>query len=527
MGPDPASGGESEGPASADDGLPQRQATGSEPLQVICVVPGCDAVLQPRPNDRSQRQKVCSDHQSADTVQLQPGVDCRFCQRCARFQPVEWFQGSKRSCEASLAAHNLRRRRSRAEQKLNDDVSSIPSGFPEMKCIVDGCNEVLDPRQYMQRRYKACVGHQRALSVVVDGVKQRFCQQCSRFQPVGDFDDDKHSCRTRLASHNARRRKQPRLTNEDGDHLASQTSPSSSRPHRRSSQSAGAELPAGDRGSSPPVHGATSSPRKANTYMASSFMQISSHGQSRRGTDAERRFSTMSDDSASLTLGTGIGGQLARLSSEFLHSSADRPYSLSWDDCNPPAADAAAPYPASMDRPAFPMFPPDAYFRSRLPTFPSGPIPPSAGLTSSPRFAGHPHVAQTASFLRQQEAQAIAQAALEYNYLLSGTSNSGPFQVPPTAWAPTGPGQRGATADVAPARWEAFALGGRASHYHAAEAHVADRGDLNPRHHGSEIGPAAARSPAGRQEGRIKSPDSSPPPASRRNYGASGARSVR
>ncbi|CAA6668680.1 unnamed protein product [Spirodela intermedia] len=44
-------------------------------------------------------------------------------------------------------------------------------------------------------------------TVVVAGLCQRFCQQCSRFHEISEFDDAKRSCRKRLAGHNERRRK--------------------------------------------------------------------------------------------------------------------------------------------------------------------------------------------------------------------------------------------------------------------------------------------------------------------------------
>lgn len=48
------------------------------------------------------------------------------------------------------------------------------------------------------------------LPPVAAALQVRFCQQCGRFQPLGDFDGDKRSCRVRLQRHNARRRKRPR-----------------------------------------------------------------------------------------------------------------------------------------------------------------------------------------------------------------------------------------------------------------------------------------------------------------------------
>ncbi|CAA6659947.1 unnamed protein product [Spirodela intermedia] len=43
--------------------------------------------------------------------------------------------------------------------------------------------------------------------VMVNGLEQRFCQQCSRFHMLAEFDEGKRSCRKRLDGHNRRRRK--------------------------------------------------------------------------------------------------------------------------------------------------------------------------------------------------------------------------------------------------------------------------------------------------------------------------------
>ncbi|KAG5610281.1 hypothetical protein H5410_021562 [Solanum commersonii] len=43
--------------------------------------------------------------------------------------------------------------------------------------------------------------------VIILGVERRFCQLCSRFHSLSDFDENKRSCRRRLSDHNARRRK--------------------------------------------------------------------------------------------------------------------------------------------------------------------------------------------------------------------------------------------------------------------------------------------------------------------------------
>jgi hypothetical protein len=46
-------------------------------------------------------------------------------------------------------------------------------------------------------------------SIIREGKRQRFCQQCGRFHDLTCFDGDKRSCRARLQRHNARRRKKP------------------------------------------------------------------------------------------------------------------------------------------------------------------------------------------------------------------------------------------------------------------------------------------------------------------------------
>ncbi|KAK9688879.1 hypothetical protein RND81_09G018000 [Saponaria officinalis] len=70
------------------------------------------------------------------------------------------------------------------------------------KCAVD----LTEAKRY-HRRHKVCEFHAKAPSVLVCGLRQRFCQQCSRFHELSEFDEAKRSCRRRLAGHNERRRK--------------------------------------------------------------------------------------------------------------------------------------------------------------------------------------------------------------------------------------------------------------------------------------------------------------------------------
>ncbi|XP_059663184.1 squamosa promoter-binding protein 1-like [Cornus florida] len=74
-------------------------------------------------------------------------------------------------------------------------------------CQAEKCSaDLTDAKQY-HRRHKVCEYHAKAQVVIVDGIRQRFCQQCSRFHELSEFDEAKRSCRRRLAGHNERRRK--------------------------------------------------------------------------------------------------------------------------------------------------------------------------------------------------------------------------------------------------------------------------------------------------------------------------------
>ncbi|CAN4086231.1 unnamed protein product [Withania somnifera] len=74
-------------------------------------------------------------------------------------------------------------------------------------CQVQGCGKDLSSCKDYHKRHKVCEVHSKTAKVIVNGIEQRFCQQCSRFHLLVEFDDGKRSCRKRLAGHNERRRK--------------------------------------------------------------------------------------------------------------------------------------------------------------------------------------------------------------------------------------------------------------------------------------------------------------------------------
>ncbi|KAK8526306.1 hypothetical protein V6N12_020784 [Hibiscus sabdariffa] len=74
-------------------------------------------------------------------------------------------------------------------------------------CQVEGCNLNLSSAKDYHRKHRVCESHSKSPKVIVGGLERRFCQQCSRFHSLSEFDEKKRSCRRRLSDHNARRRK--------------------------------------------------------------------------------------------------------------------------------------------------------------------------------------------------------------------------------------------------------------------------------------------------------------------------------
>ncbi|XWS32390.1 hypothetical protein CRYUN_Cryun23aG0155500 [Craigia yunnanensis] len=88
-----------------------------------------------------------------------------------------------------------------------------PSSTNSPRCQAEGCNADLTHAKHYHRRHKVCEFHSKASTVIAAGLTQRFCQQCSRFHLLSEFDNGKRSCRKRLADHNRRRRKSQQQPN--------------------------------------------------------------------------------------------------------------------------------------------------------------------------------------------------------------------------------------------------------------------------------------------------------------------------
>ncbi|GFP79808.1 squamosa promoter-binding-like protein 17 [Phtheirospermum japonicum] len=87
--------------------------------------------------------------------------------------------------------------------------TGVAQGSQPPRCQVEGCKVDLSDAKAYYCRHKVCGAHSKSPKVIVAGLEQRFCQQCSRFHQLPEFDQGKRSCRRRLAGHNERRRKPP------------------------------------------------------------------------------------------------------------------------------------------------------------------------------------------------------------------------------------------------------------------------------------------------------------------------------
>ncbi|XP_058073325.1 squamosa promoter-binding-like protein 15 isoform X2 [Magnolia sinica] len=99
-----------------------------------------------------------------------------------------------------------------AEEPVGRPNKRVRSGSPGgagsyPMCQVDDCRGDLSNAKDYHRRHKVCEFHSKTTKALVGQQMQRFCQQCSRFHPLSEFDEGKRSCRRRLAGHNRRRRK--------------------------------------------------------------------------------------------------------------------------------------------------------------------------------------------------------------------------------------------------------------------------------------------------------------------------------
>lgn len=94
-----------------------------------------------------------------------------------------------------------------AVEKKQKGKATTSSSSGTGACQVERCTADMNRAKQYHKRHRVCEFHAKAPLVRISGLYQRFCQQCSRFHELSEFDDTKRSCRRRLAGHNERRRR--------------------------------------------------------------------------------------------------------------------------------------------------------------------------------------------------------------------------------------------------------------------------------------------------------------------------------
>lgn len=67
------------------------------------------------------------------------------------------------------------------EKLVSGSKKNGQNGSNPPRCQVEGCNVDLSDAKAYYSRHKVCGMHSKSPLVVVNGLEQRFCQQCSRF----------------------------------------------------------------------------------------------------------------------------------------------------------------------------------------------------------------------------------------------------------------------------------------------------------------------------------------------------------
>ncbi|KAM6562561.1 hypothetical protein CsatB_022559 [Cannabis sativa] len=110
-------------------------------------------------------------------------------------------------CSENNVKHSSHSEVSPSAATVKRNKSSCQANLSPPRCQVEGCNLDLSSAKDYHRKHRICENHSKSPRVIVGGVERRFCQQCSRFHGLSEFDEKKRSCRRRLSDHNARRRK--------------------------------------------------------------------------------------------------------------------------------------------------------------------------------------------------------------------------------------------------------------------------------------------------------------------------------
>ncbi|XP_010549292.1 PREDICTED: squamosa promoter-binding-like protein 2 [Tarenaya hassleriana] len=146
-------------------------------------------------------EDLCSNEELAKRISTSPWS------LKASIEPILGLKLGKRTYFEDVCAENDGKGLVSPSESPVKRSKSISQSLQAPHCQVEGCNLDLSSAKNYHRKHKVCESHSKCPLVIVGGLERRFCQQCSRFHGLSEFDEKKRSCRRRLTDHNARRRK--------------------------------------------------------------------------------------------------------------------------------------------------------------------------------------------------------------------------------------------------------------------------------------------------------------------------------
>lgn len=96
-----------------------------------------------------------------------------------KFGQKTYFEDDEPKSEVGLLSSSSPSPAPKKVRTVSGSGSSSGSQLP--RCQVEGCNLDLSDAKTYYSRHKVCGAHSKTAKVVVNGLEQRFCQQCSRY----------------------------------------------------------------------------------------------------------------------------------------------------------------------------------------------------------------------------------------------------------------------------------------------------------------------------------------------------------
>ncbi|PSR84758.1 Squamosa promoter-binding-like protein [Actinidia chinensis var. chinensis] len=180
-------------------------STDSSPKEVIKTSKIVSEACHPFPGDFSKKNELAIAELSGTSLPLESSVGAGEPLIGLKLGKRTYFENSCTGGSAKPSSFSMMPVASSASTAKK--IKSSCQSTPPPRCQVEGCNLDLSSAKEYHRKHRVCESHSKCPKVVVGGVERRFCQQCSRFHGLSEFDEKKRSCRKRLSDHNARRRK--------------------------------------------------------------------------------------------------------------------------------------------------------------------------------------------------------------------------------------------------------------------------------------------------------------------------------